>query len=125
MNSIKINGKLIEVPDGMPVSIVDGNVMVGGSIKMSQLSGDVKLEIIGNPLNISSDRSVVVNGDIVGSIDAGQSVTCDNVGGSIDAGGSVTCHNIEGDVEAGGSVSVKGDVKGDIDAGGSVSVRRS
>ena len=32
---------------------------------------------------------------------------CGDVGGSVDAGGSVTANNIKGDIDAGGSVHIK------------------
>ena len=37
-------------------------------------------------------------------VDAGGSVTCNDVHGDVDAGGSVRCGNVSGDVDAGGSV---------------------
>lgn len=69
--------------------------------------------------DVVSSISVVVDGQVFGSVSAGENVECDAVMGDVQAGGSVTCDNVGGSVSAGGSVNCD-DVTGSVSAGGSV-----
>lgn len=120
MVTIKINGKTFNSKEGGSISIVNGQVTIDGVIQTGdKLSGVVKVEISGGLSNLKTDADVVVNGDVLGNVDAGGSVQCGAVGKSVDAGGSVQAGAVNGDVDAGGSVHC-GQVSGSIDAGGSV-----
>ena len=70
--------------------------------------------------DIVSDFSVEVEGDVHGSIKAGESISCGDVGGSAEAGSGLSCGDVEGDVYAGSGIEC-GAVSGDLTAGGSVS----
>lgn len=87
-------------------------------IGASDSSEKKRIEICyaGAALNIKSDFSVYVNGEVDGDIEAGGSVTCDDVGGDIDSGGNVTCDDVKGNVRAGGSVTCD-NVGGNVTAG--------
>ena len=61
----------------------------------------------------------VTCGDVEGSVHAGDGVQCERVGGNISAGDGVTCGDVGGSVRAGDSVTC-GSVEGDVSAGGSV-----
>lgn len=124
-NKISVNGVVYEV-EGNNISMTNGKIYVDGKlVETGTLSGDVKLTFEGDLVNLKSDTSVKVNGNVNGHVDAGGSVS---VGGSIfsyvDAGGSVNCTgDIDGNIDAGGSVTC-GNVKGDVDAGGSIRMNK-
>ena len=61
----------------------------------------------------------VTCGDVEGSVHAGDGVQCERVGGNISAGDGVTCGDVGGSVRAGDSVTC-GSVEGDVSAGESV-----
>jgi len=119
-SKVKINGVEIEVPDGASISIVNGDVRIGGKTVGSAKDNYLAIDITGNVMDVTVDQgdvsvagtvrdvnaggSVVVHGDVAGGIDAGGSVTCETVHGDVDCGGSVACGKIAGSVDAGGSV---------------------
>ena len=123
MNTVCINGKIISVPDGASISIVNDVLIVDGKPwdEKEKLSGVVKIEVQGSLISLNVERGDVdVQGDVHANVNCGGSCKVGgNVKGNVDAGGSVTCGNIAGDLDAGGSVKC-GNVGGDIDAGGSV-----
>ena len=94
----------------------------------------VVLRFTGTVRDICSDFAVHCEGDVSGSVQAGNAVQCGSVGGDVNAGDGVTCGNVEGSVHAGdgvqcecvgGSVSAGdgvtcGDVGGSVRAGDSV-----
>lgn len=112
-------------PDDLLV-IIGASIRINGVIvgKLNNANADQTITLSGDPLNVDSNRSVHVKGDVKGSVDAAGSVRVDgSVGGSIDATGSVTCGDVGGNIDTTGSVTC-GDVKGDIDTVGSVTVRK-
>ncbi len=58
-------------------------------------------------------------GDVTGQLNAGQSVSCGNVNGNVNAGMSINCDNIGGNVSAGMSISCDS-VDGNVSAGQNV-----
>ena len=76
-------------------------------------------EYEGPAQDIESAVSVTVQGDVEGSVSAGESVSCGDVAGTVDAGAEVNCGDVGGDVVAAGNVSC-GDVSGSVRARGSV-----
>lgn len=94
----------------------------------------VVLRFTGTVRDICSDFAVHCEGDVGGSVQAGDGVQCGSVGGDVNAGDGVTCGDVEGSVHAGdgvqcervgGSVSAGdgvtcGDVGGSVRAGDSV-----
>ena len=82
----------------------------------------VVLRFTGTARDIYSAFAVHCEGDVGGSVNAGDGVTCGDVGGSVRAGDSVTCGSVEGDVSAGESVRC-GSVGGDVRANDSVHVQ--
>ena len=123
MNSIKINGKRISVPDGHSLSIINGVVFVDG--KRYSEDEDVKqvnivIEGSCGSLKVDNCEHIEVHGDVNGTVDTGGAVTVKgSVGGDVDAGGSVSCGDVDGDVDAGGAVHC-GNISGYVDAGGTV-----
>ena len=123
MTTVKINGVSIDVPSGSTVNCVNGVVLIDGLPYSGngQVTGVVKVEITGSPLNVYTDHGdIEVHGNVQGNVDAGGSVNCQNIAGNVDSGGSIhSSGDIQGSVDAGGSVNC-GQVGGSIDAGGSV-----
>jgi DNA-binding XRE family transcriptional regulator len=72
--------------------------------------------------NVDAGQSVSC-GNVYGSVDAGTDVRCGDVYGSVDAGLNITCGNVGGDVDAGCMVEC-GNVEGSIDANGPVTIRK-
>jgi hypothetical protein len=99
--------------------IINGKTYEGSNIKVV----NEKVWIDGKRVDAEPDSKSILHIEVTGTLhnlDAGGSVTCQDVAGYVDAGGSVHSGNIGGDVDAGGSVHC-GKVGGNIDAGGSVS----
>ena len=103
MNTININGKSIQV-SGNNISVINDKVYVNGKLVTEGLSGNVNISFEGELANLKADGSVEVNGEVLGNVDAGGSVKCENVQGYVDAGGSVNCKNVGGNIDAGGSI---------------------
>ncbi len=114
-----VNYKNGKVYKGGSVSINGKKIIIDGIVQDDDFEGVVKLIIEGTVGPIKTDCDVEVYGKVDGYVDAGGSVTCEDVEGNVNAGGSVRCNDVGGDVDAGGSVDCE-DVGGDIDAGGSV-----
>jgi len=70
-------------------------------------------------VNVHIVGSADIEGDISGSVNAGDSVSCGTVGASVRAGDSVNCGNIGASVHAGDSVNC-GNVGASVTAGDSV-----
>lgn len=77
-------------------------------------------------MNNDSDRldiriwgSAEIDGDVSGSVNAGDGIQCGNVGGSVNAGDGVVCGNAGGSVNAGDGV-ICGNVGGCVNAGDGV-----
>ena len=81
---------------------------------------DEEFRKLKNGLQVEIWGNADVEGDINGSVDAGGSVSCQNVNGSADAGGAINCEEIYGSVDAGGAINCE-EIYGSVDAGGSVS----
>lgn len=79
----------------------------------------VVLRFTGTAQDIYSDFAIHCEGDVSGSVQAGDGVQCERVGGNISAGDGVTCGDVGGSVRAGDSVTC-GSVEGDVSAGESV-----
>ena len=98
------------------------------------LNEDEEIKIEGDAVNVQSYFSVTVDGNVQGSISAGNCVTCDTVYSSVNAGNCVTCDSVYGSVSAGncitcddicGSVSVGNDltcenINGDVNVTGNI-----
>lgn len=123
MNTVIINGNKIEVPDGTSISVVNGDVIIGGNQVGTAINNEIKIKVEGTLTSLKVDRGSVECDDVHGNVDAGSNVVCKNVGGSVDAGSNVQCGDVGGDIEAGSNVTC-GKVSGDIDAGGNVISRK-
>lgn len=99
-------------------SFTGTNVSIRGSrVYIDGVEVDAKLAMGQQELEIR------VTEGILGSLDAGGSVSCGEVHGDVDAGSSIMVSgSVGGSADAGSSVSVTGNVSGDIDAGSSVTV---
>lgn len=101
--SVTINGTTYE---GRNVKVVNDKVWIDGKL-IDNASPDKKgilhVHVTGTLHNLDAGGSVTCE-DVAGYVDAGGSVQAGNVGGYVDAGGSVRCGNVGGDIDAGGSV---------------------
>ena len=79
----------------------------------------VVLRFTGTARDIYSDFAVHCEGDVSGSVQAGDGVTCGDVEGSVHAGDGVQCERVGGNISAGDGVTC-GDVGGSVRAGDSV-----
>ena len=77
---------------------------------------EVTLHIEGDALNVQSDFDVRIEGEVRGSVTAGEDVDCGDVGGDVYAGKDVDCGSVGGSVTAGGDVDCSG-VGRDVQAG--------
>ena len=103
-SKVTINGKTYR---GNNISIQNGTVYIDGKLADDSApdeNGILEVQITGDVSLVECDRSVTVNGNVTGNVQAAGSVTCDDVGGSVEAGGSVTCDDVGESVDAGGSV---------------------
>lgn len=101
--TITING---EQYSGNSVSIKNNDIYIDG-VKVDRKDRIGKsdgITIKGNVASIITDKSVKVDGVIIGNVKAGGSVSCDDIGGDVVADGSVNCDDIQGNVRAGGSI---------------------
>lgn len=103
MSVININGNRIEVVDGSNITINNGSIVVNGRNIYSGTQS-ITVQIQGDVNNIKSDGSVSVTGNVLGSVDAGNSVRANDIGGDVDAGNSVHASNISGKCDAGNSI---------------------
>lgn len=119
---ITINGVSYGVAGNSNVVITNnGSVMVNGkTMEPNAEAKTIEIKIEGHVRDIEARvGNVTVNGEVSGSVSAGNSVECGDVGDKVSAGGSVECDTVGGNVSAGGSVEC-GDVTGKVSAGGSV-----
>lgn len=79
----------------------------------------VVLRFTGTVRDIYSDFAVHCEGDVSGSVQAGDGVQCGAVGGNVNAGDDVQCERVGGSVSAGNGVRC-GDVGGSVRAGDGV-----
>ena len=79
----------------------------------------VVLRFTGTVQDIYSDFAVHCEGDVSGSVQAGDGVQCGAVGGNVNAGDDVQCERVGGSVSAGNGVRC-GDVGGSVRAGDGV-----
>ena len=105
---------------GNNISIKNDRIVIDGVEVGSSLPAVSELRIVEGQVNkLETDHSVKATDCYIGEVDAGGSVTCDDVGGSVNAGGSVTANDIKGSANAGGSVTCK-IIGGSAMAGGSI-----
>lgn len=77
-------------------------------------------ETNGRELNVEIWGDADIDGDIIGSVTAGGSISCDDIGQSANAGNSITCGDVGQSANAGDSISC-GDVGQSANAGDSIS----
>ena len=80
---------------------------------------EFRFQYEGPAQNIVCAFDLQVEGDVLGSVNAGGDIACDAVGGAVSAGGDVTCDAVHGPVNAAGDVTCD-DVFGSVKAGGDV-----
>ncbi len=103
------------------VLLVEGNKLQKAIDYKEKLKhyGDIEIKVNGDIKDVYSHFSIHVEGDVNGSVHAGDGVNCGNVGGSLTAGDGVNCGNITGTVTVGDSINC-GNVGGSVTAGDSV-----
>lgn len=107
-STVTVNGKTYNLPPGN-VSIINGTILVNGRVwnEADPVAGVVELHIIGDPLSVETDASVIVKGSVKGNVTAGGSVQCGEVSGGVSAGGSIqAAGKLGGSISAGGSVRI-------------------
>jgi len=73
-----------------------------------------------SPLNVTSECSIQVEGNVQGNVEAGNHITCGDIEGNADAGSHITCANIGGNVDAGSHITCA-DIGNDANAGSHIS----
>ncbi|MCR5832319.1 MAG: hypothetical protein K6G36_00005 [Candidatus Saccharibacteria bacterium] len=83
----------------------DSGIVIHGNCKDVRVECACRVEIKGDiegSLSVAGD--VLVEGDVVGNVQAGKEVTCKTISGSASARGSIVCGSIGGDALAGEGV---------------------
>ena len=107
MSTVHVNGRIVEVPDGSSISIVNNKLYVNGlewEGNDGRLTGVVRIELSGDIKEVKTDVSLHVHGDVHGSATAGGSIQCGNITGHVRAGDYVKCGDVSGNINAVGSV---------------------
>lgn len=65
---------------------------------------NVEIKIEGDALNIQSNFSIYINGNVEGDVSAGNNITSENINGGVTAGNNINCDNIYGGVTAGNNI---------------------
>ena len=101
--------------------VEEKKISLGGLLNMHVGAGKpAELHFSGSVRDIHSAFGVVVeNGDVGGSVQAGDGVECGDVGGDVTAGDGVNCGDVGGSVKAGDGVNC-GSVGGSVTAGDSI-----
>lgn len=87
--------------------------------KKEEVKDNIEIKIEGDAVDVYSNFSVLIEGNVKGSVNAGNNVQCDVVGGSVNAGNNVQCDGVNGGVNAGNNVTCDG-INGGLNAGNSV-----
>ena len=104
--------------DTLHMVLYCGHTLIGHDVEnLQQEKQRFQFEYEGPALNVQSDISVSINGDVSGSVSAGTSVECGDIKGTVTAGAAVSCSDVGGTVNAGADVNC-GDVAGDMIVGG-------
>lgn len=124
-----------DLEDGkLYIVVAKGKNLVKVVNYQNNIKDNIEIKIEGDAVNVQSYFSVTVDGNVQGSISAGNCVTCDTVYSSVNAGNCVTCDSVYGSVSAGncitcddicGSVSVGNDltcenINGDVNVTGNI-----
>ncbi len=99
---IVINKETYEIT----ISIKNNALLINDAL-ISGLNDVAEIHWSGPALNISSDKSLYVSGDISGNAEASNHINCGNVGQNAIAGTSIHCGAVGGDVHASGPVNIK------------------
>ena len=116
LHAVLYQGHRLLQSEGIPERNGGGRLHLLAGRRDSQ---QVVLRFTGTARDIYSDFAVHCEGEVSGSIQAGDSVQCGSVGGNINAGDGVTCGAVEGSVCAGDSVQCES-VGGSVQAGDGV-----
>lgn len=103
---ININGNSFSFSDGSNIVINNGKVIVDGKEILNKENVVIKVEVTGNVNVVKSDDSVHIKGDVLQYVDAGNSVSCNNIHGDVDAGNSVSANVINGNTHAGNKIKI-------------------
>ena len=128
MNQVTVNGKVIKLPHGKAISVINGVLHVDGKAYTGKPDPNqpclIKIEWEGPiaDLEVRGDNVEVNCGNVDGNVEAEGSVKAKNIQGNVNASGSVTCDSVAQSVQAMGSVQC-GTVGGAVSAMGSVQHR--
>ena len=81
------------------------------------ITGTIRAGNAVNCKNIGGNLSNVNCGNVGSKLSANGDVNCGNIGGNLDTSGDVNCGNIEGDLDAGGDVTCL-NIRGDVNCAG-------
>jgi hypothetical protein len=105
MGMIQINGRTFDFPNGANISVINGRIMVNGeTIHLD--NKPIIVEVTGDVNILRTDNSATIKGNVLGSVEAGNSVQCGDIYGDVEAGNTVHAKSISGDVEAGNSIKI-------------------
>ena len=79
----------------------------------------IEIKIEGDAIDVQSNFSVYIDGNVQGNVNAEFNVNCNGVNGGVNAGNNVTCDGVNGGVSAGNNISCDG-VTGTINAGNNI-----
>ena len=116
MTTVKVNGKVFQ---GSTITIrVDDKAI--NVAPQSEREDYVAIEVSGDLANLSSNATINISGNVLGKVQAGGDVTCNDVSsGNVEAGGNVNCNDVSGNVQAACSVACN-DISGNAEAGGNI-----
>lgn len=110
MSTVHVDGRIVEVPDGSSIKIVNNKLYVNGLEWKGddggdgRLTGVVRIELSGDIKEVKTDSSLHIHGDVHGSVTAGSSIQCGNIIGHVKSGSYVKCGDVSGNINAVGSV---------------------
>ena len=107
MNQISIGGKTFSFKSGSNVTINNGEIIINGKRLENTDNRPIYVEIYGDVNNLKTNNTATIHGNVLGSVDAGNSVECGDVSGDVNAGNSVYARDIKGKVKAGNSICYK------------------
>lgn len=84
--------------------IVNGKLLIGFDSVKEKFSPVVNIVVKGDLLKLTSDSSVTVEGDVLGSISSGGSLVCKNKKGNVTTLESLSYGEIVGDAQANGLI---------------------
>ncbi len=114
---IYVNGKLHVPAEASASETEDGSIRLEMD-RDGKVVGDVHGDLVIRGL-AAHPITLIIEGDVKGSVNCDGSVTCHRVGGSATAGGDLQTESVGGSANAGGDIRA-GKIGGSANAGGNI-----